>query len=109
MTKEAPRALGARGCSRACARLRTGLTLGAIMVDVPIDRNLARVLRSVAVPDVIDALAEQIQRELATLLDAGRIAPIASRTAPWAELPAELECLETKRDAGPRGVDWHRA
>jgi NADPH2:quinone reductase len=55
------------------------------------------------------ALGEQIQRELVALLDAGRIAPIVGRTAPWTELPAELERLESRATLGRTVLDWRSA
>lgn len=51
-------------------------------------------------------VGERVQRELVALLDAGRIRPIVGRTAPYTELPAELERLERRETMGRTILRW---
>ena len=52
------------------------------------------------------ALGEAIQRELVRLLAAGASGPIVGRVAPYTELPAELERLESRATIGRSVLDW---
>lgn len=52
------------------------------------------------------ALGDSIQRELLRLLAESRIRPIVGRVAPYAELPAELERLESRATLGRSVLDW---
>ena len=52
------------------------------------------------------ALGEAIQAELVQLLSAGAIRPIVGRVAPYTELPAELERLESRATIGRSVLDW---
>jgi NADPH2:quinone reductase len=52
------------------------------------------------------ALGEQVQAELVRLLEARRIRPVVGRVAPYTELPAELERLESRATIGRSVLDW---
>jgi len=52
------------------------------------------------------ALGDSIQAELLRLLGARRIRPIVGRVAPYTELPAELERLESRATLGRSVLDW---
>jgi len=52
------------------------------------------------------ALGEAIQAELVRRLDAKSIRPIVGRVAPWQQLPAELERLESRTTIGRSVLDW---
>lgn len=54
------------------------------------------------------ALGDSIQAELVRLLGERRIRPIAGRVAPYTELPAELERLESRATMGRSVLDWRR-
>jgi len=52
------------------------------------------------------ALGDAIQAELVRILGEGRVRPVIGRTAPYRELPAELECLESRATIGRSVLDW---
>jgi NADPH2:quinone reductase len=54
------------------------------------------------------ALGDRIQAELVRLLGGRRIRPIVGRVAPYTELPAELERLESRATLGRSVLDWKR-
>ena len=54
------------------------------------------------------ALGDAIQTELLRLLGERRIRPIVGRVAPWTELPAELERLESRATIGRSVLEWGR-
>jgi NADPH:quinone reductase len=49
---------------------------------------------------------EHVHAHLVELLDAGRIRTVVGRTAPWTELPAELERLASRATVGRTVLDW---
>jgi NADPH:quinone reductase-like Zn-dependent oxidoreductase len=49
---------------------------------------------------------ERVHAHLVELLDAGRIRTVVGRTAPWAELPAELTRLANRETVGRTVLDW---
>lgn len=49
---------------------------------------------------------ERVQAQLVELLDAGRIRTVVGRTAPWAELPAELARLARRETTGRTVLRW---
>jgi NADPH2:quinone reductase len=49
---------------------------------------------------------ERVQAHLVELLDAGRIHTVVGRTAPWTDLPAELERLASRATVGRTVLDW---
>ncbi len=49
---------------------------------------------------------ERVQRHLVELLDAGRIRPVVGRTAPWTDLPVELQRLANRETTGRTVLDW---
>jgi NADPH2:quinone reductase len=54
------------------------------------------------------ALGDAIQGELLRLLAERRIRPIVGRVAPYTELPAELERLESRATIGRSVLEWSR-
>jgi NADPH2:quinone reductase len=49
---------------------------------------------------------EAVQAHLVELLDAGSIHPVVGRTAPWTDLPAELQRLADRRTTGRTVLEW---
>jgi NADPH2:quinone reductase len=49
---------------------------------------------------------ERVQQHLVELLDAGRIHPVVGRTAPWTDLPIELQRLANRETTGRTVLDW---
>jgi NADPH2:quinone reductase len=52
------------------------------------------------------ALGDRVQAELLRLLGERRIRPVVGRVAPYTELPAELERLESRATTGRSVLDW---
>jgi NADPH:quinone reductase len=49
---------------------------------------------------------ERVQEHLVELLDSGRIHPVVGRTAPWTDLPVELQRLANRETTGRTVLDW---
>ena len=57
-------------------------------------------------PNWLEDLAGETRTELLRLLRKRRIRPIVGRVAPWTELPAELERLESRATIGRSVLEW---
>jgi len=52
------------------------------------------------------SVGDRIQQHLVALLEAGRIRPALKQTAPWTELPRELERIERRESMGRNVLVW---
>jgi NADPH2:quinone reductase len=52
------------------------------------------------------SVGERVQARLVALLEAGKIRPLANRSAPASELPRELERVERRESMGRNALIW---